>query len=245
MKSALEFALWTAGAVLTSEFSGYWLHRLLHSGWITFLSRNHMSHHLVLYGPLDPARPDAEYKDATHGRVALGNVGLEWIAPGVVMLGGIAGAFAVLHVPRACQITFFTVTLLWSFLVFSYLHDRMHIRGFWMERQRFLRRWFVNARTRHDIHHWTLSDRGLMNTNFGIGFYWFDRLFGTHRLYWSPFNAVGYKVAQRRFVFVTARPETTPPGPWERQSGTAGMARQAATFADLRRLSLGRPRRPG
>jgi sterol desaturase/sphingolipid hydroxylase (fatty acid hydroxylase superfamily) len=207
MKNAMEFALWVAGAVLTSEFSGYWLHRLLHSGWVSFLSRNHMTHHLVLYGPLEPARPGSDYHDAPHGRTALGNVGIEWLAPGALILAGIAGALAFFHVPLLYQLTFFAVTLLWSFLVFSYLHDRMHIRDFWMEKQRFFRGWFVSARELHDIHHWTLNDRGLMNANFGIGFYWFDRAFGTRRKTRSPFNGAGYKVAQRRFVYGTARPK--------------------------------------
>lgn len=217
MKNAMEFALWVVGAALTSEFSGYWLHRLLHSGWIPFLSRNHMTHHLVLYGPLDPARPGTDYDDATHGRAALGNVGIEWLAPGALILAGLAGVFVFFHVPRLYQLTFFAVTLLWSFLVFSYLHDRMHIRDFWMEKQRFFRRWFVSARTFHDIHHWTLNDRGLMNANFGIGFYWFDRVFGTHRKTRSPFNTAGYKVAQRRFVFVTAHPKPACRRPCEEQ----------------------------
>ena len=31
---------------LVAEFIGYWLHRLLHSDKLAWLSRNHMAHHL-------------------------------------------------------------------------------------------------------------------------------------------------------------------------------------------------------
>src|SRR6476660_2187751 len=51
-----------------------------------------------------------------------------------------------------------------------YLHDRMHIHGFWMEKNPLLRRWFLSAHKRHDIHHWALNDAGYMDRNFGIGF---------------------------------------------------------------------------
>jgi hypothetical protein len=36
---------------LVAEFAGYWLHRLLHSEQVPMLSRSHMAHRLILYGP--------------------------------------------------------------------------------------------------------------------------------------------------------------------------------------------------
>jgi len=41
---------------LVAEFAGYWLHRLLHTDKLSFLSRGHMLHHLLLYGPTQPMR---------------------------------------------------------------------------------------------------------------------------------------------------------------------------------------------
>ncbi len=70
---------------LVAEVAGYWLHRLLHTDRLPFLSRRHMVHHLLLYGPLQPMRA-AHYKDATRGRFSLGNVGFEWLAPSAVLL---------------------------------------------------------------------------------------------------------------------------------------------------------------
>jgi sterol desaturase/sphingolipid hydroxylase (fatty acid hydroxylase superfamily) len=38
-------------AALIAELTGYLMHILLHSNKIAFLSKSHMIHHLVLYGP--------------------------------------------------------------------------------------------------------------------------------------------------------------------------------------------------
>jgi sterol desaturase/sphingolipid hydroxylase (fatty acid hydroxylase superfamily) len=75
----------------------------------------------------------------------------------------------------------------------------MHLAGFWMERHPLLKRWFVAARDAHDIHHWTLNDEGFMDKNFGIAFFFFDRLFGTLASDPPVFNRHGYAAALRRF----------------------------------------------
>lgn len=198
----LEAAAWVLGSCLAAELVGYLLHRLLHSDCIRFLSRSHMIHHLLLYGPLQPQRPSAEYLDATTGRAALGSVGLEWVIPSVVLLGAFLGAFQVFHVRALHQIIFVCVSLGWSFLMFSYLHDRMHLRGFWMAKNPVLQRWFLAARHLHDVHHTALNDGGLMDKNFGIGFYFFDRLFGSFAGTARPFNRQGYEAAKKRYAFI-------------------------------------------
>jgi len=83
--------------------------------------------------------------------------------------------------------------------MFSYLHDRMHIAGFWMERNVWLREWFLAARRLHDIHHRALNDEGLMDKNFGIAFFFYDRLFGTLTRDPRPFNERGYAAVISRF----------------------------------------------
>jgi len=161
-----------------------------------------MKHHMVLYGPLQKQRPSAEYLDATIGRVALGNIGLEWIAPSAVILATVAVALRLFRVSLIHQAICIGTTLAWSFLMFSYLHDRLHVKNFWMERNSILSAWFRSSRRLHDIHHRVLNDRGLMDKNFGIGFFLFDRLFGTLSPEQSPFNHRGYAVAKERFKFV-------------------------------------------
>jgi sterol desaturase/sphingolipid hydroxylase (fatty acid hydroxylase superfamily) len=198
MTTILAVASWLAGSCISAELLGYWLHRLLHSGIIGFLSRNHMRHHMVLYGPLQRQR-SREYLDATDERASLGNIGIEWLVPAVLLIGVAAGMFRVVHVRVLFQSIYFGAALLWSFLMFSYLHDRMHIDGFWLERNRWLKHWFISARERHDTHHLLVSDEGLMNKNFGIGFFLFDRLFGTFSRGGTAFNHQGYQAARKKF----------------------------------------------
>lgn len=203
MTRTIAVTAWTVTAILVSELLGYLLHRLLHSGRIHFLSMNHMKHHLLLYGPLQKQRPSEEYFDATTGQVAIGNIGLEWIIPAAVLLLVLGGLFWILGIGVGYQLLFFGIVLAWSFWVFSYLHDRMHIQGFWMERVPIVRHWFCWARNLHDIHHRVLNDQGLMDKNFGIGFAFFDWMFGTMASVQPPFNHAGLDAAQEKFEFVT------------------------------------------
>jgi sterol desaturase/sphingolipid hydroxylase (fatty acid hydroxylase superfamily) len=186
-------------SIVAAEFLGYLLHRLMHSGWIAWLSSSHMKHHMILYGPLQKQRPSEQYLDATTGQVAIGNIGLEWIIPSVVILAVAETALRFFHVSALDQVVSITTILAWSFFMFSYLHDRMHIKNFWMERSPVINRWFLRARRLHDIHHHALNDGGLMDKNFGIGFFGFDRLFGTLNYDLGGLNHRGYAAAKKRF----------------------------------------------
>jgi sterol desaturase/sphingolipid hydroxylase (fatty acid hydroxylase superfamily) len=199
MRGMSHITACVAASIVVAELLGYLLHRLMHSGWIPWLSTSHMKHHMVLYGPLQKQRPSEQYLDATTGQVALGNIGLEWIIPSSVILAISVAALRLLRVSLTNQAVSIGTILAWSFLMFSYLHDRMHIKNFWMERAPFLRLWFVRARRLHDLHHHALNNSGLMDKNFGIGFFAFDRLFGTLAFESSGFNHLGYAAAQVRF----------------------------------------------
>lgn len=198
MLTMTRILLWVAGSCLVTEMLGYWLHRLLHSGWIGILSRSHMMHHLAIYGPLQNQR-SAKYKDATDDRMALGNVGLEWLIPAAFLLISALVAYHLLHVRLAYQLVSLGASLIWGFLMFSYLHDVMHVEGFWMEKSRWLRGWFTSARTLHDIHHQVINRKGFMDKNFGIGFFFFDRLFGTLCQTSQKTDRVAYERALTRF----------------------------------------------
>jgi sterol desaturase/sphingolipid hydroxylase (fatty acid hydroxylase superfamily) len=206
MKSTLAVLAWFGASVVFSELLGYLLHRLLHSGKIGWLSCAHMKHHLLLYGPMASQRPGHAYKDATTDDLALGNVGLEWLLPGAVLLSLSVTLLHFLGVTLLHQLVFVTGSLGWTFLMFSYLHDRMHVAGFWMERNRVFKNWFVSARNAHDVHHWALNDQGLMDKNFGIAFFFFDRLLGTFVVEWPAFNRCGYANAMQRFGDMVGSP---------------------------------------
>jgi sterol desaturase/sphingolipid hydroxylase (fatty acid hydroxylase superfamily) len=195
---ALNIAAWILGSGFTTELLGYALHRLLHSGVIGFLSRNHMKHHLLLYGPVQEQRSQ-HYHDATAESASLGNIGIEWLIPAAMLIACALALFHVFHVRLLYQLIFLATSLTWSFLMFSYLHDVMHVEGFWLEKNRWLKKWFTAARKLHDIHHEVINHEGLMDKNFGIGFFVFDRLFGTLAAQESAFNPEGYQAAQERF----------------------------------------------
>ena len=199
MHAITHIAACEVASIVAAEIMGYFLHRLMHNGWIPWLSISHMQHHMVLYAPLSKQRPGPRYLDATTGKVAIGNIGLEWIIPSGVILAIFVPVLNFLRVSLADQARSVATILMWSFLMFSYLHDRMHIKDFWMERAPLLRKWFLQMRRLHDIHHHALNNHGLMDKNFGIGLSVFDWLFGTLSLNPTRFNHGGYSAAQDRF----------------------------------------------
>ena len=134
-----------AFAIAFAELAGYLLHRLMHSERFPALSRAHLIHHLQLYGPTAAMRaPD--YQDATHGRASLGNIGMEWVAPTAGILAACWLTMWGCGVPWRYQALAMSTLLAWPIFMFSYLHDRMHLKNFWMERAPLLKIWFRKAR---------------------------------------------------------------------------------------------------
>jgi sterol desaturase/sphingolipid hydroxylase (fatty acid hydroxylase superfamily) len=181
-------------SVIVAEFAGYWLHRLLHTDKFPSLSSGHLVHHFLIYGPCQPMRA-RDYHDATEERFSFGNVGIEWLAPSATTLLFCWGVMALLGVPAVYQVLALCTLISWPILMFSYLHDRMHIENFWMTRIPLLRSWFLRARRLHDIHHRSVNGEGYLDTSFGIGFYFFDRLSRTIAKRHRPFNWQGYQAA--------------------------------------------------
>lgn len=189
-----------AGCAFT-ETVGYFLHILLHSEKIAWLSRGHMIHHLTIYGPRRSLRQPGPYKDSVDGRYGFLGIGLEWLAPILgILIGAVALASFVFRVPAALQAAFMGAALLWGKLMFGDLHDSMHVEGHWLAASRLTSVWFRRVRRLHDIHHLNFSDEGRMPTNFGISFFGFDRLFGTFESAAGPFNEAGYQAALRRYA---------------------------------------------
>ena len=180
-----------------AELAGYVLHRIMHSERFPALSKAHMIHHMELYGP-NQAMRTTKYNDATRGRAALGNIGMEWVIPSAAILGVSLLTMLAMHVESKYEAIVMCTLLGWPIFMFSYLHDRMHLQNFWMEKTPVLNVWFKNARRLHDIHHHRLNDHGRMDRNYGIGFFFFDRLFGTLEKRHCPLNWHGYRAAIRR-----------------------------------------------
>jgi sterol desaturase/sphingolipid hydroxylase (fatty acid hydroxylase superfamily) len=199
-------------SIVVAEFAGYWLHRLLHSDRFPALSRPHLIHHFLKYGPQQPMRA-AKYCNATDGRFSLHNIGMEWLAPSAIILSCCYGVMVLLSVPPVYVSIALCTLAGWPIFMFSYLHDKMHVKDFWMTKVPLLKGWFLNARRMHDIHHRSVDSRGMMDTNFGIGFYFVDRIFQTSAKRHRPFDWSGYRAAIQRYGFVEAEPLSPGGGP--------------------------------
>lgn len=198
----MTILLWAAAGCLYAEFMGYWLHVLMHSERLPALSRAHMIHHLRLYAPDRPQRPSREYALSTYGRANVLGLGLEWLLPIALLLAGawlLAGALGAGPYARAA---FSGAGLGWGALMFWYMHDAMHLQGFWMEDSPLWRDWFLVLRRRHDIHHMDLSPAGRMDKNYGICLFWFDRLFGSFSDRHQRFNRAALAAANARYADV-------------------------------------------
>lgn len=190
-----------AGCFFT-EVAGYFLHILLHSEKVPYLSRNHMVHHLKIYGPHRGLRQGKGYINSVDGRTALFGIGLEWLIPIGLLLVSLPIAMSFMGISYLYQVVFTASALLWGFVLFSYMHDAMHVTDFWMEKNPLFKKWFMNIRKLHDYHHLQLSDDGRMVKNFGICFFFVDRFLGTISAIPKSFNKKGLEAAKKRYAFI-------------------------------------------
>lgn len=202
MSVTLHLAAAAALGALFTEVVGYFLHITLHSESIKWLSRDHMIHHLKVYGPKRSLRQPGPYKDSTEGRTALAGIGLEWLLPIGLILAVLLAALHALRIRPLDQAVFSVVALAWGKLMFGTMHDSMHIEGYWMAESRLLGGWYRTIRRLHDIHHLEFSDDGRLRHNFGICFYFLDRLLGSYLDKAHAFNEKGYEAALKRYAAV-------------------------------------------
>ena len=200
--NALLFITTAAGGVLFAEFTGYWLHMLLHSNKIQWLSFSHMQHHLMEYHPSKPIRLKGVYLSSGAKRANILGLGMEWVIPIGLMVVSIHSTFYALGVPMIYQITFTVPALAWSYVLFGYMHDAMHYKDFWMETSPLLKKRFFKIRSNHDTHHYTFTDEGHMPTNYGICFFFFDYLFGTLAQKQEKFNKKGLKSSENYYSYI-------------------------------------------
>lgn len=201
----LNVALAAFGGFVFTEVVGYFLHILLHSEKVSWLSRGHMIHHLKVYGPRRSLRQPGPYKNSVEGEDRYGflGVGLEWVLPIVLLIAAVVALCSlVLRIPALYQAAFMGAALLWGHVLFGAMHDSMHIENHWLAALPVLGGWYRHIRRLHDIHHLRFSDEGRMPTNFGICFFAFDRLFGTYEEKAEAFNEKGYQAALRRYADV-------------------------------------------
>ena len=198
----LNIALTLFGAWLFTEFVGYFLHKLLHSEKIQYLSRSHMIHHLRVYGPNKPLQAAGEYQDSIANRAAFFGIGMEWIGPILLIIAAVIGLFYFFNIPITYGVLFLATSLGYGYIIFSYMHDRLHVKDFWMEKNWLFGKRFRSIRKSHDIHHMQIEDDGRMMLNFGICFHFFDVIFRTHSAEHKKFNKAGYEESKKKYSFV-------------------------------------------
>jgi len=188
-------------AAFLAELLGYITHILLHSNKISFLSRNHMIHHLVLYGPKKRMRSEDYFSPVTK-RFNLFGIGLEWLLPAGFIFSVYGISLWFISPPLHLSVIFIAVNLVWVWVFYTYMHRAMHLQNFWMLKSKLFGKWFNGVRSLHDIHHVHLADDGRMNRNYGICFFAFDKIFRTFMRKPEPFNHSGYTAAEKRYEFI-------------------------------------------
>lgn len=184
-----------------AEVISYPIHRLLHSNTIPALSRDHMLHHLQLYGPQNPLRTPT-YLTSVDNRFSFLGLGREWWY--LILAANLIGFILclILQIPLSYTTIFLTAATAWGVFGFFYIHDAFHITNQWLTKSSLFKRWFTTARKLHDIHHLEINDSGKMTKNFGICFYFMDRILNTYQKNFKPFNKQGFAKDKRRYSFI-------------------------------------------
>lgn len=153
-----------------TEFVGYITHRFLHSGKAGWLGDLHAEHH-ELY-PVGAAQVDDEYRFTDRSNW-IEKVGLEWIIPIAVVTFPVSLLLLLLGMSWQYLLAGVMISLAWAWIGFTYMHTAFHLKKFWMVENYIFGGWFKETRKIHFVHH---NDQ---QVNFGIVFYWFDKLYET------------------------------------------------------------------
>ncbi len=142
---------------LVIEVAGYLWHRYIeHEGMAgKAVQVSHVRHHERDY-PADDLRPDkVKYTSAQSW---------SWYVLTVILI-----VLALIIIPR--PYSFFTIVggLVYAKFVVSYFHKAFHLPHHWLQQYA----WFKHLTKLHDIHHYRVA-------NYGIVFFFMDRLFGTY-----------------------------------------------------------------
>ncbi len=150
---------------LVTGLFGYCMHWFLHQPFAGKYNSAHMTHHLTLYPPKNLI--SIEYRHA--GR----DDAVRFFAVVSLPLIGVPiflGAFNIIS--WSVVICILLTEAVMGFL-HDYLHHAYHIKNHWLNKIPILTKTFQNWKKLHFQHH------VLMQTNFGIFTYYWDRIFKT------------------------------------------------------------------
>lgn len=158
-------------AIIYAELVGYIVHALLHSEKVGWLYDLHMEHHMEHYpadGPLLTEKYQYVKREGWQGKVSL-----EWVGPIAAITVPFGFLLLLFGVAWQSLLAAFIIALLYSWVMFDYMHRILHVKDVWIEKRPVLGRWFKGVRKLHFLHHVH------MQKNLGIAFFWFDKLFET------------------------------------------------------------------
>lgn len=143
--------------IFTVEFVGYFWHRWVEHKEILGkqIAFRHYKHHEVQY-PVNKLRNGPGYESAD-----------SWTWQ---VVGGLTTLTSFLVAPWPLALTFSLTGWLYAWGIVANMHSLFHIRKHALWRFK----WFQKLVKLHDIHHYD-------NCNYGICFFFMDRLFGTYR----------------------------------------------------------------
>jgi sterol desaturase/sphingolipid hydroxylase (fatty acid hydroxylase superfamily) len=166
------------------QSTGYAVHKALHQPFLGPIHRTHDVHHKVMYTPKD-------YLDVSYREVPGEAQPFKYYAGAAIPL--IAAVFLFLPVTTAIALTAELLLVAWAN---DWLHQKVHIKGYWLERYS----WFRHLRALHWHHH--VDD----TKNLGI-FSWFtDRILGTYE---EPLTTPSYLTEPDVIWQVDAPPKVT------------------------------------
>jgi hypothetical protein len=153
--------VWFLLGIPLVEVTGYFWHRFVEHGGLAgeALRYRHWIHHEREY-PAHDLRPDQAYQDARDWSWYVLSA-LTFCLLGFLVVIGI--------LPFVWMLALSTGGVLYARFVVGVFHDLFHVpKNHWVHRFS----WFQRLMFLHDLHHW-------QRCNYGIVFFWMDRLFGT------------------------------------------------------------------
>jgi sterol desaturase/sphingolipid hydroxylase (fatty acid hydroxylase superfamily) len=143
---------------LVIEVAGYLWHRYVeHEGKAgKTVQIKHVQHHQKDY-PTSNLRPNAKKYRSAHS--------WSWYVLTVILI-----VLALIIIPRPYSYAAILGGLIYAKFVVSYCHKAFHLPHHWLQKYA----WFRQLTRLHDIHHYEVA-------NYGIVFFFMDKLFGTYK----------------------------------------------------------------
>ena len=176
----MEWVLIFLVSLIISEIYGYWLHVLLHSYIFPSLSKAHMNHHILSYPPGGKMRHPEYIQDRIPEDKTVFGIGLEWIIPSLILLSATFCVEWLIGLSLGQIILSISTMITYTIFLFLFMHESLHLKDHFLLKVRPLKSWYIKVRKLHDIHHHYVDDNGLMNKNYGIAFFFFDKIFRTY-----------------------------------------------------------------